>query len=189
MKRLGSAILVGAVAVLVAAAPARAQYLFAGGGASIPMGDFADVAKTGWVFTGGVGADLGSRGLWIEAEGYYASHNREVEGDHSNIFGLIGALGYSFRPEAKVSPYVTGGVGIVASQYKSDTGGSLGGGTEKGFGYTAAAGLGFKAASKLTFWVEGRFLGTTGDHGPPGAFDSKGRMLMAAAGLSIELTP
>ena len=190
MKRLGSAMLVGVVAVLVASAPARAQYIFAGGGLSFPIGsDFRDVAKSGWVFTGGIGADIGSKGLWVEAEGYYAQHDRKVEGDRSNIFGFIGALGYSFNPEAKVSPYVTGGLGIVASQYKTEAGGSLGGGTEKGLGYTAAAGIGIKASSKLTFWGEGRFLGSTGDHGPPGAFDSKAQVVMLAVGLSIALTP
>jgi opacity protein-like surface antigen len=189
MKRFGSAMLVGVVAVLVASAPAQAQYIFAGLGASKPMGSFNDVAKTGWMFTGGIGADIGDKGLWIEGEGYYGSNDRKVEGDKTNTFAFIGALGYSFKPEAKISPYVTGGVGIVASQYKTEAGGSLGGGTEKGFGYTGAVGVGFKAGSKLTFWLEGRLLGSTGDHGPPGAFDAKSQVITLGGGLSIALTP
>ena len=192
MKRLGSAMLVGVVAVLVAAVPAQAQYIFAGLGASKPMGSFNDVAKTGWMFTGGLGADLGDKGLWIEGEGYYGSNNRtepNATGDKTNTFAFIAALGYSFKPDAKVSPYVTGGVGIVASQYKSETAGSLGGGTEKGFGYTGGVGVGVKAGSKLTFWLEGRLLGSTGEHGPPGAFDAKSQVLTLGAGLTIALTP
>ena len=88
MKRLGSALLAGAVAVLVSAAPAGAQYIFLGGGATLPMGDYKDFAKTGWIATAGVGFDVGSRGLWVEGQGYYGSNKHDDgSGDKTDLLG------------------------------------------------------------------------------------------------------
>ena len=43
------------------------------------MSDFkkVDGAKTGWLATGGVGVDVGKKGAWVEAEGYYGSNKHK----------------------------------------------------------------------------------------------------------------
>ena len=162
MKRLGSALLAGAVAVLVSAAPAGAQYIFLGGGATIPVSDYKDFAKTGWIATGGVGFDIGSRGLWVELQGYYGSNKHEgTSGDKTDLLSGMGALGYTFSPEAKVTPWVMAGVGFLSHKFKPGSGGSS---SSTSFAYEAGAGLAFMASSRLHIWTGGQFTSGTGDN-------------------------
>lgn len=175
MKRLTGAIMLGAVAAVVAVSPARAQYVFLGAGAGIPTGDFKTYAKTGFLATGGVGFDIGDKGLWAEAEGYYGSnkHKAPEDGDKTTIIAGMAALGYSFMADKGVSPYVTGGLGFQSHKFVPETGASE---TDTNLGYTAAAGLGFKVGSKAHIWVEGRFLGSKAS-----------KMLAALGGFSVSL--
>lgn len=175
MKRLASATLFGAVAVLLGASPARAQYVYFGGGASIPTGDFKTDAKTGWMATGGVGANVGPQGLWIEAEGYYGSnkHKAPEDGDKTTIIAGIGAVGYDLMPGKKTTPYITGGLGFLSHKFTPETGASE---TETNLGYTGALGVSFTASPKIHVWVEGRLLGS-----------SASRVILAQAGLSFIL--
>lgn len=178
MKRMTGALALGAVAVLLAATPARAQYVFLGGGLTKPIGDFKniDLAKTGWMVQGGVGTDIGDKGLWAELEGYYGSNKHSAPaGDKTNLIIGMAALGYSFMSDKSVSPYVTGGLGIQAHQFKSESI-PADNGTSTSLGYTGAVGLGFKAGAKAHLWVEGRFLGSK---------DSK--VLAAFAGFTIQV--
>jgi opacity protein-like surface antigen len=177
MKRFTSAIMVGALVVLVAASPARAQYVFFGGGLSKPVGDFNTYAKTGWMATAGVGYDIGSKGLWVEAEGYFGSNKHsDFAGDKTNLIGGMAAVGYSFMPGKSVSPYITGGLGIVAHQFKSEDfpGGNE---TESKLGYTGAFGVGFNGNKKVHPFVEGRLLGS-----------ESSKALLFLAGVSIQLS-
>ncbi len=162
MRRSGGMVLGGLVAVLAtSAAHAQAKpYIFFGGGATIPVSDFKDFAKTGWMATAGVGADI-RKGLWVEAEGYYGSNKHksppEPAGDKTNLLAGIGALGYSFTPEKKASPYVTAGVGFMSHKFDPATGASE---TSTKFAYTGALGIGANLSPKIHFFLEGRFLGT-----------------------------
>ena len=151
MKRLTAAMMLGAVAVLASASPARAQYIFAGGGFNIPVGDFKDGNKTGWIVQGGVGADIGDKGLWIEAEGWYGSNKAKSStvGTKIDLWSALGAVGYTFMPDKNVSPYILGGAGVLGVKH-GDT----------KFAYTGAFGLGYKASPTLHLWVEGRWLAT-----------------------------
>ena len=56
MKR-GSLVSVGLVVLAAAVIPATAsaQFVYVGGGANIPVGDFKDYAKTGWIAQAGLG--------------------------------------------------------------------------------------------------------------------------------------
>jgi len=176
MKRFASAMMVGAFAVLVAASPARAQYVFFGGGLSIPVGDFKDYAKKGWMATAGLGYDIGDKGLWVEAEGYFGSNKHsDFEGDKTNLIGGMAAVGYSFMPDKSVSPYITGGVGILAHQFKSEDF-PEDNETESKLGYTGAFGLGFRAGGKAHVFLEGRLLGS-----------ESSKAILALAGVSIQL--
>lgn len=158
MKRGKLLSLAALLAVTLVPSVSSAQYVFAGGGAQIPIGDFKDAgAKTGWTATAGFGFDIGPRGLFVEAEGFYGSHKFEGTGDKVNTITGLGAIGYSFMPDKKVTPYVLAGAGILAAQSKPETGGSH---TETEFAYTGAAGLSFTLSERLNLWVEGRLLGT-----------------------------
>jgi opacity protein-like surface antigen len=137
-------------------AKADAQYVFLGGGATIAMGDFKDYAKTGWLATGGVGYDVTSK-VWVEAEAYYGQNSHsDVAGDKTKLLGFIGAVGYSFSPDKKVSPYVTAGAGMLQHKYVPATGDSE---SDSKFAYTGAAGIGFNLNETVHLWIEGRFLG------------------------------
>ena len=176
MKRFAAAIMGAAVAVLLAASPVRAQYVFLGGGVTKPVGDFNDFAKTGWMATGGVGFDIGDKGLWAELEGYFGSNKHsDVDGDKTNLISAMAALGYSFMPAKSVSPYVTGGIGILAHQFKSEDFPTANE-TETKFGYTGAVGLGFKTGGSLHIFVEGRLLG-----------GSDSNVIAGLAGVSIQV--
>ena len=148
MKRLSAMMLVGAVAVLAAASPARAQYIFAGGGFNVPVSDFKDHNKTGWIITGGVGTDIGDKGLWVEAEGWYGSNKAKTTLDSKvDLWSALGAVGYTLMNDKKVSPYVLGGLGVLGVKH-GDT----------KFAYSGALGLTFVASPKLHLFLEGRWL-------------------------------
>ncbi|HEV8456095.1 MAG TPA: outer membrane beta-barrel protein [Gemmatimonadales bacterium] len=156
MKRWTAAMIVGAVAALVSVSPARAQYIFAGGGANIPVSDFKDTHKTGWIVQGGVGVDIGDKGLWVEAEGWYGSNKAKsscTTCDKVDLWSALGALGYSFSPDKNVSPYILGGAGVLGIKDGETT-----------FGYTGALGVGFKVGSGAQIFLEGRWLAGTGDN-------------------------
>lgn len=177
MKRLSAAMMVGAVAVLLSASPARAQYVFLGGGVSIPTGEFKDDgAKTGWLATGGVGFDIGSKGLWAELQGYFGNNNYEGTGGDKlqNIQGMA-ALGYSFMPEKSVTPWVMAGIGFLNHKYKpGSTGGTAD--SETKFAWEGGAGLAFKAGSKARVWVGGQYTSSSYVH-----------MVSVLAGFSINV--
>jgi len=161
MKR-GKLVSVGLFVLAAVAMPAtaKAQYVFLGGGASIPNGDFKDEAKTGWMAQAGVGYDIAAvKGLWVEAEGFYGSnkHKAPDDGDKTNLFAGIAALGYSFTPDSKVSPYVLAGAGILNHKFVPATGTSE---SESKFAYSGAVGIGYNASSSVHVWLEGRVLGS-----------------------------
>lgn len=166
MRRSAGLMMLGGLAAVVVSSSAQGQakpYVFLGGGASIPTGHFksSDGAKTGWIATGGIGADVGKKGLWIEAEGYYGSnkHTAPPAGDKTNIIVGIAALGYSFAPDKKATPYVTAGVGALVHQFRSSSV-PADNGSETKFAYTGALGLVVQLGPKASFWVEGRLLAT-----------------------------
>ncbi len=143
--------------MLAGASAANAQYVFVGGGASIPIGDFKDAGgKTGWAVQTGVGYDIGSKGLFVEAEGFYGSHGYSDSDAKTKPLTVLGAVGYSFMPGKKVSPYVIAGAGIMS--VKNSVGGESH--TESEFAYSGAAGLGFNLNPTVHMWIEGRLLGT-----------------------------
>jgi hypothetical protein len=161
MARRIISFLLAALAILVLAAPVRAQttpYVYFGGGASIPMGDYADYANTGWLVNGGIGTSFGDKGLWADIGLLYGTNNHsDVTGDKTNLFIGMVNLGYTFDPDAKMSPYVVGSVGTLSHQYKSDQFPSLEG-SESMLVYSGGAGLIWKRGEKSSFWVEARYM-------------------------------
>jgi opacity protein-like surface antigen len=159
MKRLCGSIVVGALVALAAATPAQAQskFVFFGGGVSLPMSDFKDVAKTGWIAQVGIGTDIGSKGLWADLEGFFGSNKHDDgSGDKTNPIGGLAVLGYSFSTTAKVSPYVLGGLGFLRHRYVPAVGDAE---SSTNFAYTGGVGLGFRFSPTALFYVEGRYMG------------------------------
>src|ERR1041385_6456821 len=118
MKRLTTAMMVGAVATLLAASTANAQYVYFGGGANIPTGSFKDGVKTGWIASAGGGADVGKKGLWVEAEGWYGQNKWKTdatspydEPGKTKLWSALGVLGYDLMHDKKWTPYLAAGAG------------------------------------------------------------------------------
>lgn len=162
MKRFAVPMLLGALAISAGASRAEAQNFFIGGGPTFPMGDFNDYAKMGYILQTGLGVDIGSKGLFAEAEFWYGSNKHDdVIGDKTNIMSAFGALGYSFMPAKKVSPYILGGAGFLSHRFRSESD-PADNDNETKFAYTGAFGLIFKLSPKASFWVEGRYIGSDG---------------------------
>lgn len=156
MKRVSGSVLLGMLGALAVSSAANAQrpFIFFGGGLTFPVGDFGDEAKSGWMATGGISVDIGTRGLFVEAEGYYGTNDYDLAGLSSDLYGGLGTLGYAFG-QARVHPYVLGGAGFFSKKTKFGTASA----TETEFAYTGAAGLTFTLSPTVSFWVEGRYIG------------------------------
>lgn len=165
MKRWTATLTAATVAGLLAAAPASAQYLFLGGGATIPTGEFKDDnAKTGWIATGGVGFDIGTRGLWAELQGYFGNNSYEgTGGDKLQTLQGMAALGYSFTPEKSVTPWVMAGAGFLNHKYKPGSTGSPES-SETKFAWEGGAGLTFTAGSRAKLWIGGQYTNSSYVH-------------------------
>lgn len=186
MKRFAVSTLLGALALAMVASRAEAQVnVFLGGGPSFPVGSFKSndsfEANKGWLLQGGLGLDIGSKGFFLEAEGFFGSNAHKDTGndkEKTNIIAFMAALGKSFgASDAKVNPYVLAGAGMVGAQFRTDNDANAGlEGTENDFGFTGAVGVAFRLNEKAKFWLEGRFIG---------AGDTK--LIPFAAGISITL--
>ncbi len=181
MKRLTTAMMVGAVATLLAASTAKAQYIYGAAGVNVPVGTFKNAVKTGWTVSAGVGADVGKKGLWVEAEGWYADNKYKVTGTYgdagkTSLFAGLGVVGWTFMPDKSVTPYLAGGLGFLHASNKPQSGTSS---SSTKLAYTGAGGLEFKAGSSTHIFIEARYLAGT----------SKGyaKMLPITAGVSVEV--
>lgn len=140
-------------ALALSAAPAQAQF-FAAAGLTVPSGDFGDYAKTGWLANAGARAwQSADERLAFWVEGFYGSSKHEdVDGDKTNIYGGLGTVTYNLTTGASATPYLTGSVGYLWHQYKSDDFPEFED-SEGGVAFGGGAGVGFDK-----FYVEARYL-------------------------------
>lgn len=166
MKRLVVPTVLALVAAVAVSSPAGAQYVFFGAGPTIPSGEYGDFAKTGYMISLGFGTDIGTKGLFLEAElgrGTNSHENTGQANEKTNVYSAFGALGWSFgAAEKKVRPYLLAGAGVVAHQFRTDAEPAVGEGTESKFGATGAGGLSIRLTEKANFWLEGRYIGSKG---------------------------
>lgn len=160
MTRRNGSMVLGVLAALALAAPAQAQstpFVYFGGGASLPMGDYKDYAKTGWMANAGIGTSIGNKGLMIGVDAFYGSnkHKAPLDGDKTNLLIGLATFGYSFTPDAKISPYVLGSFGFMNHKYVPETGSSE---SESMLAVGGAVGLLFKVGAKAYFFTEARYL-------------------------------
>lgn len=157
MKRSAGPILALLLVALPAAAWAQGGVYF-GGGATIPVGEFKDYAKTGWMGQAGGFASVGSNGMFIGGEGFYGSNNHEGStggsSDKTNLYGADAMVGYRFGDPAKAGPYVSGLVGLMVHKYAPATGT---GDSSTGILFGGTVGVDIPAG-KVNLWVEGRWM-------------------------------
>lgn len=155
-----------ATLLMLSAAPGSVfgQGIFAGGGVTIPTGDFGDFADTGWIASAGFSFDVGDAGLSAGVEGFYGENKHDADvsgvadGDKTNPYGAMGFLLYRAGDPESVGPYFYGGAGLMVHKFSPATGE---GDSETNFGYEAGAGLDFPFADNVGAWVEGRFMGSS----------------------------
>ena len=160
MKRTLAGFLGTGMLTLALAVPAQAQargYVGLGGGLSIPMGDFGDNYKMGWLgqVVAGITGPNGMLGGRID--GMYIRHSLDGTVDGSTaMLGANGDLVVSpGSADAKIRPYLLGGIGFF--NVKSEVGTQEGEGVTK-FAYNLGAGLRFGGSGRMSFFVEGRYL-------------------------------
>ena len=127
---------------LAAPVTAHAQSIFAMAGGVFPSGESGDIFDTGWMVAGGITLPLGPGGFWLGVEGSYGQIDTATGGDDANPVGAMAILGFDLPVPGSISPYVFGGVGLLAlndfdfdpTDSDSKFGYQLGGGLNLGSG-------------------------------------------------------
>jgi opacity protein-like surface antigen len=134
-----------------------------GGGATVPLGNYGDFAKTGFHGLVGVSFAPSSFPLGIQVDGMYQRLKFDdiVPGNRSSqIIQGTANIVYKFKSseESKFRPYLIGGIGIY--NFKAVGGDDVSppgeGNTSTDFGLNAGAGFDFKAGA-VGLFLEGRF--------------------------------
>lgn len=133
-------------------------------GATLPLGDFGDVADVGYHFGGLV--DWTRPGLAFGLRGeitYHRNGMSDIDEDIS-ILGFVANVTFPLgQPEATARPYLIGGLGFYRTTVHFET---IGGDTEDtsdtDFGFNLGGGFTFNLTGFETF-VEARFHSVSGD--------------------------
>jgi len=134
------------------AAQVKVSSVFVGGGANIPVGDFSDGFKTGWMGAAGLTVSIGDKGVFAFAEGLYGQNSSESTiAEKAKLYGGGGALGYRFGESSKPGVYVYGSAGALVIDV---------GASETQFSYGGGAGVDIPISPKAAIWIEGRLLAT-----------------------------
>jgi len=143
------------------ASNAQAQYVYLGGGLTVPVGEYGDYAKTGWMAAAGVGVPVGTQGLAVGGEVLYGQNSHsDIDGDKTGLTGFFGWVDYRIGDESKPGVYLLGQAGVLNHQDKP-AGTSYEGGSEWKFAVGGGAGVDIPAGSVNVF-VEARFLTRSG---------------------------
>ena len=164
MRGIAKGFAIVAVGMLLGAPALRAQgaEFSLGGGLGIPLGDFDDAAKMGWMGLGAVSFVPNGSPVGIQIDAQFQQYKFDGGGDLKDRF-LIGTGNAVFKfktsEESTFRPYLIGGGGVynIKTTGTDDVGGVIDtdNSTTK-FGLNAGAGFDFKAGSAGLF-VEGRF--------------------------------
>ena len=166
MSAIRSVVLGAVLMASVGAAPAVAQggaKFSLGGGLTLPLSEFGDVASTGFHGLAAVSFQPTGFPVGIQVDGMY--HRLGVDDDpiggdiDANFQVIQGTANAVYRfansADSKVRPYLIGGVGLYNAKLTGDdVPDGVGGNTD--FGINGGAGFDFVAGSVALF-VEGRF--------------------------------
>lgn len=161
-----------ALGVALGAAPLPAQF-FAGAYATLPSGDFADYAKTGWMAEAGYGFWQGANDrltLW-GAAGYGSNSHEGSAGDKTNLLTVAAEATYSLTA-SESGAYLIGTLGYMRHTY-SPGNDAFDSESEGGISFGGGAGWSFGK-----FWVEGRYATASIEN-------STTAFLMLGAGVSF----
>lgn len=167
MKRLALAILGSGILLVGIGSSAAAQtkamkkdisargYFGVGGGLAVPVGDFGDEAKTGWL-ANAIGGFTTRSGTWgARADIMWAQHSLKNEVGHERLLGanVDGVLTPGHRP-ANAHPYFVAGIGLYNG--KDSSPGVTGSDTK--LALNAGVGLQIHTGHRTDVFVEGRFI-------------------------------
>jgi hypothetical protein len=165
----GSAIRIAGFLIGVLGAPrvasAQGAEFSLGAGATVPLSDFGDVAKTGYHGLVGISFAPSSFPLGIQIDGQYHRLKQDASvGNRTNqIIMGTGNLIYKFKTseDSKFRPYLIAGAGIynfklVSGDQVAGPGVGNTGNTATDFGLNGGAGFDIKAGG-VGFFAEGRF--------------------------------
>lgn len=162
MLRLAGAVVVAMLALSQSSA-AQSKFLYIGGGATMPMGDYKEYAKTGFMADVGLGTNIGSSGkMFGFVDVIYGKNSHDTTDESTTLMGGGANIGMqSSGASTRIYGYV--GAGMQNHKY-NPAGGGDGGSETKPYG-RGALGLSF-GSGKTTFWVEaGVIQGFGGDDG------------------------
>ncbi len=150
-----------ALLALPATSQAQGAFLWAGAGLAIPMGDYGDATDAGWLGTAGVGVNVGDSGFGVFGEGMYGQNSLTstspgLDDGNVKVFGAMAGVIYRAGDPSTVGPYAFGGGGLlVVDVVDLDS--------ESNFGFEFGVGLDVPLGGNFGVWIEGRYLGSTGD--------------------------
>ena len=153
MKGMVGAVVLGSLLAMSAPEAAEAQtrgYLGIGGGVNMPIGDFKDGVKTGWLGQVVGGVTLSNGILGFRVDGSYGQNNFKGVDGKIKLIGVLGDVVVSPKMAGSLKPYVLAGAGMVNGKPEGEDG-------DTKFAWNAGAGLGF-GSGKVGFYVEARFL-------------------------------
>ncbi len=157
--------LVSAVAVsmaFIAPQTAQAQSVFAMAGGMFPTSESGDIFDTGWMVAGGITVPLGPGGFWLGVEGSYGQIDTALDGVGVNPIGAMAIIGFDLPVPGSISPYVFGGVGLLAvddfdfdpTDSDSKFGYQLGGGLNLGSGIVSPfVEVRYEASDEIDFFA------------------------------------
>jgi hypothetical protein len=162
MRAFRSVVLGVVLTATVGAAPAVAQgaKFSLGGGVTLPLGDFGDLASTGFHGLAAVGFQPANLPVGFQVDGMYQRFGVDDVPDDfdANLQIIQGTANvvYTFTSaeESTFHPYLIGGVGLYNSKATGDD--VLDDGSATDFGINAGAGFDFQAGA-VGLFVEGRF--------------------------------
>lgn len=165
MRAFRSVVLGAVLMATVGVAPAVAQgaKFAVGGGLTLPLGDFGDIASTGFHGLAAVGFQPANLPVGFQVDGMYQRFGVEdapdgFDGNTQVIQGTANVV-YTFTTaeESTFHPYLIGGVGLYNFKPTGDDLQAIvGDESETDFGINAGAGFDFQAGNVALF-VEGRF--------------------------------
>ncbi len=128
----------------------------AGGGLTLPLGDFGDAAKLGWHGMALVGYQPAASKIGFRGDIMYGSHGLEQGVDGSfKLAGAMASITYAFQSKGSIKPYVLGGVGLFNAKIDID---NFGSDDETKLAVGGGFGIKFRAGSDASFFAEGRFV-------------------------------
>ena len=187
-RSLAAALTAAFAAVSVPGHGSAQVSVFVGGGASLPLGSFADFngegagddgANPGWMAAAGLSVPLGPRGLAVGARGFFGRNDHDAPaGDETSLYGGTALGAFSYGGPEGIAPFVYGEVGLLARAYQSP---SFPGLDETISSVAIGAGAGVKfPVGRIRGFVAGGYMQGLGEN-------EETKLVGAAAGVQIPI--